>query len=60
MIPDRTHDRIPPPQTLFLRPRFNIVVGRGGIQVEVKAQDNADPATRLLSSMVPGRENAQA
>ncbi|MGA9523820.1 MAG: hypothetical protein WBV82_20330 [Myxococcaceae bacterium] len=47
-------------QTLFLRPRFNIVVVRGGMQVEVRAQDRADPATNLLTSLMTSRESAHA
>ncbi len=60
MNSDRTTDRDYPTQTLFLRPRFNIVVVRGGMQVEVRAQDDSDRMQRLLASIIPGRETAHA
>ena len=60
MISDNTKHRGASTQTLFLRPRFNIVVVRGGMQVEVRVQGHADPATSLLASMVTGGEGAQA
>ena len=52
--------RTTPRQTLFLRPRFNIVAVGAEMGVEVRAQQQDDKKTAVPTSFVPGREKAQA